>query len=102
MSEYQVITGDCIEIMRGLPAGSVDCCVTSPPRLSSEEVPARRRARLQALGNGWVPQAAAFVLCAIRDVLTAASSSGVTNRGLEPVASTVARRAHTGERRRCW
>lgn len=39
------------------------------PRLSSEEKPARRRARLQALGNGWVPQCAAFVLCAIRDAL---------------------------------
>ena len=31
MSEWRVITGDCIEVMRGLPAGSVDCCVTSPP-----------------------------------------------------------------------
>jgi len=28
--QFQVITGDCIEIMRGLPAGSVDCCITSP------------------------------------------------------------------------
>lgn len=23
--------GDCLDVMRGLPAGSVDCCVTSPP-----------------------------------------------------------------------
>ena len=23
--------GDCLEVLRGLPAGSVHCCVTSPP-----------------------------------------------------------------------
>jgi DNA modification methylase len=28
---YQVIEGDCREVMRGLAAESVDCCVTSPP-----------------------------------------------------------------------
>lgn len=27
----QYIVGDCIEVMRGLPAESVQCCVTSPP-----------------------------------------------------------------------
>lgn len=44
------------------------------PRLSSEDKPARRRARLQALGNGWVPQAAAVVLCAIRDAVARAQT----------------------------
>jgi DNA modification methylase len=28
---WDVITGDCLEILRGLPDGSVNCCVTSPP-----------------------------------------------------------------------
>jgi len=28
---YQLLQGDCIEVMRTLPAGSVQCCVTSPP-----------------------------------------------------------------------
>lgn len=28
---YQLIQGDCIQIMRGLPAGTVQTCVTSPP-----------------------------------------------------------------------
>lgn len=28
---YTLIQGDCIETMRGLPANSVQCCVTSPP-----------------------------------------------------------------------
>ncbi len=27
----QILQGDCLEIMRGLPADSIDCCVTSPP-----------------------------------------------------------------------
>lgn len=31
MSDYQIIAGDCLETMRGLPANSVQCVVTSPP-----------------------------------------------------------------------
>lgn len=31
MSDVQIITGDCIESMRAMPAGSVHTCVTSPP-----------------------------------------------------------------------
>lgn len=27
----QIICGDCLEVMRGMPAESVNCCVTSPP-----------------------------------------------------------------------
>jgi len=27
----QIVCGDCLEIMRGWPSESVDCCVTSPP-----------------------------------------------------------------------
>jgi len=27
----RIITGDCIETMRQMPSGSVNCCVTSPP-----------------------------------------------------------------------
>ena len=28
---YQLLQGDCIQVLRTLPAGSVHCCVTSPP-----------------------------------------------------------------------
>ena len=28
---YQILNGDCIEMMRTLPDNSVNCCVTSPP-----------------------------------------------------------------------
>ena len=28
---WEVIEGDCLEVLRGLPDGSVDCCITSPP-----------------------------------------------------------------------
>jgi DNA modification methylase len=31
MMSYQLLQGDCVEVMRTLPAGSVQCCVTSPP-----------------------------------------------------------------------
>lgn len=31
MSEWRVETGDCLEVLRSLDAGSVDCCITSPP-----------------------------------------------------------------------
>ena len=27
----QIICGDCLEVMRGWPSESVNCCVTSPP-----------------------------------------------------------------------
>ena len=28
---WEVIEGDCLEVLRGMPDGSVDCCITSPP-----------------------------------------------------------------------
>lgn len=31
MERYQILQGDCLETMATLPAGSVQCCVTSPP-----------------------------------------------------------------------
>jgi site-specific DNA-methyltransferase (adenine-specific) len=31
MSNFQILQGDCIEMMRTLPDNSVNCCVTSPP-----------------------------------------------------------------------
>jgi site-specific DNA-methyltransferase (adenine-specific) len=31
MSNFQVLQGDCIEMMRTLPDNSINCCVTSPP-----------------------------------------------------------------------
>jgi len=31
MPDSRVIVGDCLEVMRGMDAGSCQCCVTSPP-----------------------------------------------------------------------
>ena len=31
MDNFTILTGDCREVLRGLPAASVHCCVTSPP-----------------------------------------------------------------------
>lgn len=31
MSEYRIITGDCLEVLKTLPSGSVDAVVTDPP-----------------------------------------------------------------------
>ena len=31
MSNFQILQGDCIEMMRTIPDNSVNCCVTSPP-----------------------------------------------------------------------
>jgi DNA modification methylase len=31
MADWQVITGDCLEVMRGMDAGSVDAVITDPP-----------------------------------------------------------------------
>lgn len=31
MTDWQVITGDCLEVLKTLPAGSVDAVVTDPP-----------------------------------------------------------------------
>lgn len=28
---WSVLQGDCLDVLRGLPEGSVDCVVTSPP-----------------------------------------------------------------------
>ena len=31
MADFEIITGDCLESLRGLPSESVHCCITSPP-----------------------------------------------------------------------
>lgn len=31
MSSYELLIGDCLELLKKLPEGSVNCCVTSPP-----------------------------------------------------------------------
>lgn len=31
MSDNQIICGDAIQVLKGMPNGTVDCCVTSPP-----------------------------------------------------------------------
>ena len=33
--DVQLYLGDCLEVMRELPDNSVQCCVTSPPYLTS-------------------------------------------------------------------
>lgn len=35
-------TGDCLAVLRALPAGSVDCCVTSPPYWGLRDYGTRR------------------------------------------------------------
>lgn len=40
MTDWQVITGDCLEVMRGLEAGSIDAVITDPPYdMNIERVP---------------------------------------------------------------
>lgn len=61
MSEVQVICGDCLEVMRGMPAQSVDLVFTSPPYEA-----ARQYAELQfnLRGQEWVDWAVErFVEC---------------------------------------
>lgn len=31
MADFEIITGDCLESLHGLPSESVHCCITSPP-----------------------------------------------------------------------
>jgi len=31
MANYNIIQGNCLEVLKTLQSGSVDCCVTSPP-----------------------------------------------------------------------
>ena len=51
--------------MMGLPAGHV-CDVPPPPGMTAAGL---RNARLKALGNGVVPQQAAYALALLRDRL---------------------------------
>ena len=47
--QWQVITGDCLEVMRGMDAGSVDAVVTDPPYSSGGFTETAKR---QAKGQG--------------------------------------------------
>jgi len=38
MSDWQVITGDCLDVMRGMDAGSVDAVITDPPYYGREDL----------------------------------------------------------------
>lgn len=57
---HQILIGDCLELLRGMPDKSVQCCVTSPPyyglrdygvdgQIGLEETPAEFVARLVAV-----------------------------------------------------
>lgn len=57
---HQILIGDCLELLRGMPDKSVQCCVTSPPyyglrdygvdgQIGLEETPAEFIARLVAV-----------------------------------------------------
>ena len=48
-TEWEVITGDCLEVMRGMDAGSVDAVVTDPPYSSGGFTETAKR---QAKGQG--------------------------------------------------
>ena len=85
LSDYQIIHGDCLEVLKTLPSGSVDAVVTDPPYglgfpyLSYDDT----RDGLARLIDGFMPEALrvaprVFVLC------------GPTQIGMYPQADWVA------------
>lgn len=60
MSKWEVIHGDCLEVLRTLPAGSVDAVVTSPPynTLPAKHAPSGIHAERKSGVNKWIAKAA--------------------------------------------
>ena len=60
MSDWKVITGDALEVLRTLPAGSVDAVVTSPPynTLPAKHAPSGLHADRASGVNKWIQKAA--------------------------------------------
>ena len=53
----RIICGDCLEELRALPDGLVDCCITSPPLLRFERLWRGRADRLRANAGSLCRQA---------------------------------------------
>ena len=67
-TDWQVITGDCLEVMRGLDAGSVDAVITDPPygigyassrttRMNGEPRKTRANFGADVFDADWIPDA---------------------------------------------
>lgn len=54
IGDYQVLTGDCIEMMRTLPDASVHCCVTSPPYFGLRDYGHERQIGLEDTPDAYV------------------------------------------------
>jgi site-specific DNA-methyltransferase (adenine-specific) len=61
VSTVELYNGDCLEVMRGMPSGSVDAVVTDPPYEQSHSPLAESKARLKGnhtpdklIEHGWV------------------------------------------------
>ena len=67
-TEWEVITGDCLEVMRGMDAGSVDAVITDPPygigiTRNSKSIGIAAHLSRQATGEAWddrIPTSAHF------------------------------------------
>jgi len=61
MSKWEVITGDCLEVLRGMESGSVDAVVTSPPynTLPDKHAPGGLHGERKSGVNKWIAKAAA-------------------------------------------
>ena len=68
MTDWQVITGDCLEVMRGMDAGSVDAVITDPPygiayasswktRMNGEPRKTRANFGPDVFNAEWIPNA---------------------------------------------
>jgi site-specific DNA-methyltransferase (adenine-specific) len=53
VSEWQVITGDCLEVLKGMPDASVDAVVTDPPYSSGGAFRGDRMTKTSDKYRGW-------------------------------------------------
>lgn len=66
--EYQIVQGDCREVLAALPAESVHCCVTSPPYFGLRDYGREGQIGLEATPAAYVEQVVA-VFREVRRVL---------------------------------
>ena len=68
MPDYEMHIGDCIDVLKTLPAGSVNCCVTSPPYLGLRDYGCTGQIGLEATPEEYVAKLVA-VFREVRRVL---------------------------------
>lgn len=104
----QIITGDCRRALATLPAGSVHCCVTSPPYWNLRDYGVDGQIGLEASVDEWVAELVA-VFREVRRVLRddgtvwlnlGDSYAGVRGAAWGPSASSSEQRSMTASRRR--